>query len=196
MEMPRYRTLLPAFDELRGKRVLVRPYREGDAEAVFEAVTESREHVLPWLPWATQYEMLDDARHFIARCQSAWILRDDLTVGLWDAATGRYVGGSGLHPRDWEVPSFEIGYWVRATDQGRGYVTEAVKLLADYAFDTYGARRVSIHCDARNERSAAVARRLGFVQEARLRNAAVAYDGVLRDTLIFSLVPGDPRWPA
>ena len=193
--MPRYRTLLPALEELRGERVLVRPYRPEDAEALFEAVMESREHILAWMPWAAQYEVLDDARNFIARIQSAWTLRDDLTVGLWDVASGRYVGGSGLHPRDWDVPVFEIGYWVRVTDEGRGYVTEAVKLLADYAFDTYGARRVFIRCDARNERSAAVARRLGFVQEARLRNAAIGADGAVRDTLVFSLIPSDPRWP-
>jgi RimJ/RimL family protein N-acetyltransferase len=195
MDMPRYRTLLPAFEELRGERVLVRPYRPDDAEALFEAVMESREHVLPWLPWGAAYEVLDDARNFIVRIQSAWLLREDLTVGLWDVATGRFVGGSGLHSRGWDVPAFEIGYWVRASAQGRGYVTEAVKLLADYAFDTYGARRVCIQCDARNERSAAVARRLGFVEEARLRNVAVAYDGTIRDTLVFALTPADPRWP-
>jgi RimJ/RimL family protein N-acetyltransferase len=193
--MPKYRTLLPAFDELRGQRVLVRPYRDDDAESLFEAVVESREHILAWMPWATSYETLDDARHFIARIKSAWTLRDDFTVGLWDVATGRYVGGSGLHPRDWNVPSFEIGYWVHVSDQGRGYVTEAVKLLTDYAFATYGAQRVFIRCDARNERSAAVARRLGFVQEARLRNEAIAQDGTLRDTLVFALIPDDPRWP-
>ena len=52
-----------------------------------------------------------------------------------------------------------------------------------------------IRCDARNTRSAAVAERLGFVREALLRNERDPH-GELRDTLVFSLTPDDPRWPS
>lgn len=195
MEQPKHRSLLPAFEELRGERVLVRPFREDDAVALFEAIVESREHLLPWLPWAASYASVDDARDFIHRTQASWRLRDELTVGLWDVATERFVGGSGLIPRDWAVPFFEIGYWLRLSAVGHGYITEAVKLLTDFAFATYDAKRVMIRCDARNVRSAAVPERLGFVREALLRNDGVAYDGVLRSTLVFALTPDDPRWP-
>jgi RimJ/RimL family protein N-acetyltransferase len=188
MELPKHRTLISVFDELRGERVLVRPYRLEDAEPLFEAVMESREHLLPWLPWVTQYESLDDARHFIRLFASMWLTRERLLVGLWDVTSGRFVGGSHLGP-DWNVPKFEIGYWVRASAQGRGYVTEAAKLLTDYAFTTYGAQRVAIRCDARNIRSAAVPERLGFLCEARLRNDALARDGALRDTLVYAVTP-------
>jgi RimJ/RimL family protein N-acetyltransferase len=116
-------------------------------------------------------------------------------VGFFEVTTGRYLGGSGLHSRGWDVPAFEIGYWVRASAEGHGYVAETVKLLTDFAFTSLGAQRVMIRCDARNTRSAAVAERLGFVREAHLRNDARSADGELRDTLIFSLIPGDPRWP-
>jgi RimJ/RimL family protein N-acetyltransferase len=167
-----------------------------DAEALFTAVVESREHLLPWLPWAIKYATVEDARDTINRMTAAWTVREGFDAGLWDAATGRFVGGCGLHPRDWAVPAFEIGYWLRADMTGHGYITEAVKLLTDYTFDTFSARRVAIQCDARNERSAAVPRRLGFVHEATLRDVAVAYDNTLRSTLIFALTPDDPRWPA
>jgi RimJ/RimL family protein N-acetyltransferase len=197
METPtsKYRSQLPAFAELRGERVLVRPWRESDAQELFAAVVASREHLLPWLPWALTYERVEDALDFILRAKSWWLLRETMAVGLWDASTGGLVGGIGLHPRDWSVPSFEIGYWLRQASEGRGYVTEAVKLLTDYAFATYGAHRVFIRCDARNTRSAAVPERLGFRREAHLRNDSLAYAGVLRDTLIYALTPDDPRWP-
>lgn len=196
MESPTYRTALPALEELRGQRVVVRPWQLGDVAALFEAVMESRTHLLPWLPWADAYASPDDSRDFILRVTSRWLLREDFTVALADAQTGQIVGGSGLHPRDWSIPSFEIGYWLRKSAEGRGYVTEAVKLLTDYAFATYDAKRVYIRCDERNTRSAAVPKRLGFVPEAHLRHDGVAYDGVLRNTLIFALIPSDPRWPA
>ncbi len=189
------RTLLAIFDELRGERVVVRPYRESDAADLRAAVEESREHIRPWLPFADDHKTLDESRDWIIRCAARWLLREDFIVGLWDAASGEFVGGSGLHPRDWQVPSFEIGYWLRASAQGKGYMHEAVQLLTDYAFASLNAQRVLIRCDARNARSAAVAERLGFVREARLRHDSIANDGTVRDTLIFSLIPSDPRWP-
>jgi RimJ/RimL family protein N-acetyltransferase len=87
---------------------------------------------------------------------------------------------------DWSVPRFEIGYWVRRCFVGQGYITEAVRGVTRFAFETLGARRVEIRCDARNERSRRVAERSGFELEATLRNHAVAVDGELRDTLIYA----------
>jgi ribosomal-protein-serine acetyltransferase len=192
---PQYRSQLPAFAVLRGERVVVRPWRESDAQELFAAIVASRKHLLPWLPWATMYQRVEDALDFIVRAESQWLLREEFITGLWDASTGELVGGCGLHPRDWSAPSFAIGYWLRQASEGHGYVMEAVKLLTDYAFATYAAQRVFIRCDARNRRSAAVPERLGFRREAHLRNDGLAYDGVLRDTLIYALTPDDPRWP-
>ncbi len=50
MENSTFRTLIPVFEELRSERVLVRPYRVSDAEALKEAVDESREHIRPGCP--------------------------------------------------------------------------------------------------------------------------------------------------
>lgn len=195
MGAPRYLTLIPLFDELRGERVVVRPYHPEDAAELQAAVAESRDHLRPWLPFADQHQRIEESRDFIIRVTADWLLREDMTVALLDATTGRFVGGAGLHPRDWDVRVFEIGYWVRATAQGHGYVTEAVRLLTDFAFERLAANRVFIRCNARNARSAAVAERLGFAREALLRNEMRAVDGSLRDTLIYALIPGDLRWP-
>ena len=187
--------LVPLFEELRGERVLVRPYRETDAAALQEAVAESREHVRPWLPFADDHQTVEESLLFIRRVTAHWLVREDLTLGFFDVHTGRYLGGSGLHPRSWDIPFFEIGYWVRRSAEGNGFVSETVRLLTDYAFEMLHANRVMIRCDARNLRSAAVPRRLGFVEEALLRNEAIAQDGSIRSTLIFALTPDDPRWP-
>jgi ribosomal-protein-serine acetyltransferase len=195
MDYPIHKTLIPLFEELRGPRVIVRPYRLDDAEDMFAAIEESRQHIWPWLPWGDQHQTIEDTRDFILRSQAHWLLREDMTVGFFEASSGRYLGGSGLHSRGWDVPTFEIGYWVRASAEGHGYVAETVRLLTDFAFASLNAQRVMIRCDARNTRSAAVAERLGFVREAHLRNDTRAADGEVRSTLVFSLIPSDPRWP-
>ena len=188
-----HRSQMPLFDELVGERVVVRPYRPEDAEQHYAAVEESRAHIAPWLPWVGGYASVEDSRDYIARERAHWLLREDLGLGIFERATGRYLGGTGLHPRNWDVGVFEIGYWLRASAEGHGYMAESVRLLTDFALDTLGANRVYIRCDARNTRSANVARRLGFVPEAHLRNEARAADGSLRDTLVFARIPGDPR---
>lgn len=194
--VPAYRTLIPVFQELRGERVRVRPYRESDAEALHDAIDESRDHVRPWLPFADQHQTVDETRDWIIRTTAAWLLRESLECSVWDAATGRYLGGLGLHPHNWELGYFEIGYWLRASAQGHGYIGEAVKLVGDYVFTSLGARRLEIRCDSRNRRSAGVAERLGFTREASLRNERRAPDGSLRTTLIYGLLDTDPRWSA
>lgn len=186
-----YRTLIPLFDELQGERVVVRPYRESDAQALFEAVAESREHIRPWLPFADDHQTIEESRDWIIHRQSEWLLREVLPLSIWEKATQRFLGGTALHPRDWEIRYFEIGYWLRASAPGRGYMTEAIGLLTEFAFTSLAANRVEIRCDERNKRSAAVAMRLGFKQEARLRNNEKAVDGSLRTTLIFALTPED-----
>lgn len=186
-----FRTLIPLFEELRGERVLVRPYCESDAQALFEAMEESRKHLRPWLPFADEHRSIEEARDWIIHQMAQWLLRENLIMSLWDKVTARYLGGTGLHPLNWEIGKFEIGYWLRASAAGHGYMTEAVKLLTDYAFTQLSANRVQIRCDERNIRSAAIPRRLGFVQEARLRNDQLAPDGSLRTTLLFAQIITD-----
>ena len=193
MNKIKYHTLIPLFDELRGERVIVRPYRESDAQALQEAVAESRDHLRPWMPFADEHQSVEESRDWIIHQIARWLTREGMNVGMWDAETQRYLGGTGLHIHDWDTGYFEIGYWIRASAQGHGYVTEAVQLLTDYAFHVLNASRVEIRCDEQNVRSAAIPRRLGYVEEGLLRNEASTPGGELRNTLVFSLITGE--WP-
>jgi ribosomal-protein-serine acetyltransferase len=184
-------TLIPLFDELKGERIIVRPYAEEDAAALQGAVAESREHIRPWLPFADEHQTVDESRVWINGQRAKWILREYMNCGIFEAATGRYLGGIGLIVHSWEIPSFEIGYWLRKSAKGHGYMTEAVRLLSDYALNKLAAKRVMIRCDERNTQSANVARRLGYVQEGRLRNEFRSPDGTASTTLVFSRIPGD-----
>lgn len=186
--------VLPA--ELRGPRIVVRPYQADDAEAVFTAIDESRDHLRPWMPWVDHHGTVDDTRDYCIRSAAKWMLRSDLPLGIFTIEDGRYLGGTGLHGVDWALRSFEIGYWLRVSAEGHGFMTEAVNLLTSFALVELRANRVEIFCDATNTRSRAVAERCGFVQEGRLRNARLDNDGHPGDTLVFSAIPGDRSPPA
>jgi RimJ/RimL family protein N-acetyltransferase len=180
-------------DELIGDRVIVRPYRPGDGAQLWEAVDESREHLLPWLPWGDTHKSPTDSEEFARKMEAKWLLREDMPAGIWERATGRYLGGTGLHRIDWEVPSFEIGYWLRKSAVGHGYMTEAVRLLCTMAFETLGANRVHIQAAVGNHRSAAIPARLGFIHESTQRNAKRITTGELVDMMVFAMTPAEYR---
>lgn len=188
---PIHPTLILLPDEIRSERVVLRPLRSEDAEAAFAAIDEAREHLRPWMDWVDKQRTVDDVRDYCLRTAGKWILRTDLAMGMFAVASGAYLGGTGLHDPDWELRRFEIGYWIRPSAEGHGFVSEAVRLLSRLAFDDLGARRLEIRCDATNDRSRRVAERAGFLLEGRLRNEALAPDGEPRDTLVFSLIPAD-----
>src|SRR5262245_50770886 len=183
------------FEELRGSRVLVRPYDLVDAPQRFEAMEESREHIRRWDPEdAETCRTLEETRDWILRRKSQWSLRQSFSMGVWRQDTTDYLGGIGFHvrqPGGWNVPAFSIGYWIRPSAEGHGYVTEAVELVVKYAFDVLKAQRIEIICDPDNVRSVAIPKRLGFQLEGRVRNVYRYPNGNLCDELIFSLIPSD-----
>lgn len=109
---------------------------------------------------------------------------------LRDKATDEFVGSSGLHRMDWSARSFEIGYWVRTSRSGEGLVAEAVRGIEQFAIVHLQANRLEIRCDARNVRSASVAKRLGYTQEGILRRIKRDRTDAWVDMIIFSKVRG------
>lgn len=173
-------------ERLETARLVVLAPRVGDGAAVCEAALESLGELRPWMPWVHPAPTVESSEESVRRAVAAFVERRDLRYHLYDRESGAFVGGSGLHRIDWRVPRFEIGYWVRTSRARQGLVTEAVRALAQMAFDALLAERVEIRCDARNEPSARVAERAGFAREACLRNETRAIDGSLRDTLVFA----------
>jgi RimJ/RimL family protein N-acetyltransferase len=143
------------------------------------------------MEWALPEPSVELSEEFARRGAADFVARIDLPLLLWLKDGETLVGSSGLHPHDWTVPRFEIGYWCRARFEGQGYISEAVRGISQFAFERLSARRLEIWCDARNERSARVAERAGFRLEGKLRNHMLDIRGYLRDSLVFACLPHD-----
>jgi RimJ/RimL family protein N-acetyltransferase len=178
--------LLDFPDSFETKRLTIRSPWPGDGAELRAAVEETIDDLRPWMAWADHVPTVEEEEELVRQGRTRFLRREDLWLLLFLKGTHSLVGCSGLHNIDWQVPRFEIGYWVRRRYAGQGYVTEAVRGITRFAFETLGARRVEIRCDARNTRSQAIAERAGYELEARLRQHMVAPDGALRDTLLFT----------
>jgi RimJ/RimL family protein N-acetyltransferase len=183
--------LLQLPTSLRGAQVELRAYADQDASALTACVNASREHLLPWMPWPALFDDPAHAQRYVRGMQAQWIKREDFAFGIWESASSQLVGGCGLHGPEWKTPKLMIGYWAHPAGQGKGYVTEAVKLLTKFGFEHLHAQRLYISCDAANTRSAAVPPRAGYTQEAYLRNERRNAQGALSDTLMFGMTRAD-----
>ena len=180
--------LLDFPDSFDTERLTIRAPRFEDAQEIVEAVTESLKELRPWMPWAKEPPTLEFEQTRMRRAMAQWITRENLLLHVYLKGTSTFIVGGGLHRMDWESGKFEIGYWVRTKFTGQGYVAEAVHGITQFAFTHLKANRIEILCDARNVRSAAVAKRCGFLLEGILRRDSLGVDGDLRSTMIFSKI--------
>lgn len=166
-------------------RLIIRPPEMADAFQLNAAVIESFDMLHQWMEWAQTQPSLEDSRIVVRQTQAEWILRQNLMVLLFDRTGTTLIGASGFNFPQWEVPSFRIGYWVRASFAGQGFITEAVNALTRYAFRELRAVRLEIRCDERNIRSSNIAKKLGYVHEATFHRDARTPQGTLRTTKIY-----------
>ena len=183
-------------DQIETERLLLVPPRLADASALCEAVRASYQELHEWMAWAKSPYGLPEAQAFCADAERKQRDLAEFAVLMMHKGSGRIIGSSGLANIDWDVPSFEIGYWVRTDCTGHGYATEAAHGLAHYALATLGAGRIEIRMDARNERSWRVAERLGFQWEATLKANGRDNHGALQDTRVYAMfAPGQLATP-
>jgi RimJ/RimL family protein N-acetyltransferase len=182
--------LLEFPDSFETERLILRPPQRSDAQNLYDAVVESKIELEHWMPWALNYS-LEESIRYTRRASAAFITRQDLSLAMFRKSDQRFVGNTGFHRIKWDQRQFEIGYWLRTSEVGKGYMTEAVNGLTRFGFEVLEANRIEIHCEADNDRSANVARRAGYQQEAHLRMAIDKTTGGLNDRLIFGMIRSD-----
>jgi RimJ/RimL family protein N-acetyltransferase len=180
--------LLDFPEEFESEQLLIRTPRAGDGVQLNALVQASVEELRPWMPWVTPVPTVEQSEESVRKAIGRWKLREDLRLHLYLKSTGEFIGGSGLHRINWDVPKFEIGYWVGRPFARKGFITEAVGRIARFAFEDLQAQRVEIRCDDLNVRSARVAERTGFVLEGVLRNDVRSRDGELRSTRVYAKI--------
>jgi RimJ/RimL family protein N-acetyltransferase len=170
------------------ERLVVRCWQPGDAPLLKEAVDASLEHLQAWMPWARdEPQPLEQKVELLRVFRGQFDVGENFVYGIFSADESQVVGGSGLHPRAGD-DSLEIGYWIRESEIGRGYATEVTAALARVGLEVCAVDRIDIRVDPTNERSLAIPRKLGFVEEGVLRRRLPSGPGEdPRDAALFAL---------
>jgi ribosomal-protein-serine acetyltransferase len=170
--------------------ILIRPFREEDAGALYEAVRASISEVSPWLPWCHQNYSIEESREFIASRELASQGGEWYSFGIFETDGGRFLGGVGINFINRVHQMANLGYWVRTSASGRGVATLATRLAARFAFEQLGLQRIEIVAAVGNTPSQRVAQKAGARREGILRNRLLI-NGESLDAVLFSLVPKD-----
>jgi ribosomal-protein-alanine N-acetyltransferase len=112
-------------------------------------------------------------------------LDDDAGPGQPDEGAVRRVGVVSVEDADWKRP--ELGYWLVPEVHGEGYGTEAVALVVEYVFRSYGTPAIGAGAFDFNDASQGLLESLGFSEEGR-RRKYMFIDGEHRDMLQYGLL--------
>lgn len=177
--------------EILTERLLLHTFRAEDAEQVLEAVDESRDEIGRWMSWPPYLTEAEQSRQEAGRSRDRWEAGKSFDYTIRRRADARFLGAVMIEDPNWAVPSFSLAYWIRTSEQGKGYVSEAVRAVTGMAFAVLGAKRVQVVCDEQNSRSARVAESVGFQYEGRMRQDDRLPNGELSNGLYYSLIDTD-----
>jgi RimJ/RimL family protein N-acetyltransferase len=170
--------------------IVLGPLEPWQAEEFAAAVERARDHLRPWIPFATRVVDAATARELLQRFADKRAEDTGAMFGIW--ADGVLVGGTLFPSFNPAMGVAEIGVWLDPSVEGRGLIQAACRLMIDYVFRARGMHRVEWRCDPRNERSRAAATRLGLTYEGTLRSNFVV-DGHRTDSEVWAVLASE--WP-
>jgi RimJ/RimL family protein N-acetyltransferase len=171
-------TMVTAFPAVRIEtgRLVVREYGPGDAVPVTVMVAAQEWTALPpgapHDPAGVWRWLTEDVHRFRASGIGAHL-------AIQEADTGAAVGAMSLFKTDWRRRCTEVGYGVRASVRGRGYVTEALTALTGWALSEGGMHRVELRTEPGNAASRRVAEKAGYTLEGTVADPLSGEEMVL-----------------
>lgn len=174
-----------AASALHGQRVDLTPILDDDRERLFAWINDREEVILN-----SAYSPVHERDH------AAWFEsirgRPDVAIfAIRLAGTGELIGSCQLRDIDHRHGTAELQIRIGASEaRGRGYGTEAVRMLLAHAFRDLNLQRVQLHVFADNPRAIRAYEKAGMAREGLLRSAAYI-DGRRRDLVVMGILRED-----
>ena len=170
-----HKLLLDIPTQLETERLVVRKYVKGDGRGLYLLLerNDNRDFLRENVEEVSSIKTDEEAEIKIRKHTAEWNARDRFVMGIWLKNGNKYIGEIWIEPKIWEVPSFEIGWFLDKGYQGRGIATEAARRSLAFLFNDLNAHKVVVITRDSNSRSYMLAERLGFRKEAHLRECRV-----------------------
>jgi RimJ/RimL family protein N-acetyltransferase len=167
--------LLEIVEELESDRVILRKYRKGDGIGFLELFdrNNNREQLKESVSEAKDVKNEDEAEVRVRQMMVDWEARKRFVMTIWLKESATQIGQIWIEANRWDVPSFELGWFLDTGFWGKGYATEAAKRAMEFIFEDLNAHKIVVITRDYNERSYRLAERLGFVKEGHFREGRI-----------------------
>ena len=167
---------------LQGTLIQLRPWQSGDEMALAKYANNAKISAYLFDRFPYPYT-LDDAYAWITRNAAHWP-----PINLALELDNEIIGGIGLEFReDIYRKTALIGYWLAEPFWGQGIMTEALKLMVNYAFQTFDLSRIQAGVFDSNLASMKVLEKAGFVKEG-VSKKSIYKKGVFYDEHIYAIL--------
>lgn len=155
------------------------------AKIIFKLIDNNREHLGPWFPWVEKTKVVEDTLKYFYECDKQEEKGEKIEYGIY--LNKEYIGSISFFDISEKNKSAEIGYWLAKEHTGKGYMTEAVKILEKEGFENLKFNRIQIKCDEINMTSKKVAENCNYKLEGKIREDHFEESrNEFRNTLLFS----------
>jgi len=185
-----HRLLLDIPSYFESERLHLRSYRAGDGPLYYAVSRRNQEHLRRYESGnvVMQIKNEENAEIIVRDFAADWVARNSFFIGAFDKRNEHFVAQVYVGPVNWDLPEFQIGFFVDKEYEGQGYMTEAVRATLGFAFYHLSANRISAECDETNIRSMRVLERCGMVKEGLLRENKKNADGTISGTVHYGLL--------
>ena len=144
--------------------------------------------------WKINETSVPEPDKVIDYINTAHSMPDRQAFAVINELTGKAIGSTSFHDILPLVKRLEIGYTWYAKSYWRTHVNTTCKLmLLTYIFETLEYETVGWRTDIGNHRSQAAIERLGAKKDGVIRGNRVCRDGIISDTVMYSLIKSE--WP-
>lgn len=166
-----------------GRQVVLREFALEDVDDVLAIIGDDK--VTTWLSFdsRTQDQAIAMIEGSLERAQQE--PRTEYYLAVTKHDDNRVIGFARIGFAG--VKAGKLGYAIAAEEWGRGYATDAARVLTTYAFTELGLHRISAAIGPENTASIAVLEKLGFTREGLLRDH-VFTNGAWRDSVLYSVL--------
>src|SRR5712691_10333480 len=137
---------------------------ERHAQAMTDLILRNQDRLARWEPWAEQPATVDSTRAYIRSALEDFLRGRQISTIIAVDDGRRFVGRCGMRINPY-ASSGDVGYWIDAEFEGRGITSRSARALVTSVFNELGLSKVELRTSIANQRSRAVAERLGFVYE-------------------------------
>lgn len=180
-------TLFRRLPVLETPRLILRPLRPEDAEAVFAYASDPE--VSRYMTW-DQHRSLAESHAFIRTAIDRYSGGRGGDWGIVVRDEGRLIGTAGFFDWDLRHARAEVGYVIARTHWNRGLTTEALKALLGFGFGPMALNRVQAMCVKENVASGRVMEKAGMHYEGTLRQY-MSIKGAWVDMRVYSMLRGE-----